>query len=74
MKFACGFGMHEYIKDGIYLKCKHCGIMKLIPCNHNYKIIDAYDINDTYSGGRIGKLYIQQCNCCGHINKIKVSI
>ncbi|KMK51489.1 hypothetical protein RO21_06125 [[Actinobacillus] muris] len=68
----CLFKGHSFARfDQDRIKCTRCGKVKLMPCNHKWKVIH---ISTAQESGIISEIvYTQSCSLCGAIKKKPVN-
>lgn len=61
--------------DG-YQKCSKCGILRIIPCNHQWKTIKEENIISAINQYNkvIGYFFVQECKKCGEIQSFTESL
>ena len=55
-----------------YQYCEKCGKANLVglpECKHNWKILDKYTTENTFTRNIFKFTYIQQCTNCGELRK-----
>lgn len=61
------FHRHNYqqsTSDTNTLYCAICGKIKIIPCNHEYRIIETRKRTEIYTNNIHSYLYIKECVKC----------
>ena len=61
---------HKWDKiEGRYQYCKKCGIARIVPCIHDWKLIKEVDLFTWYDIKPIGLVLIYECSVCKAIRK-----
>lgn len=52
-------------------RCSDCGLVRVLPCAHEWESLDEIHAKYRYSGGDV-IIVVQRCKHCGELNKVKI--